>query len=177
MTEAALLTFTSHIAGKNAKVEIWNDRVEWELPRGVSAGKMWAGLATGGASLLVTGVKNGRAGTEMIPIKNISSVLTKRDGFRNSIVSVVTTGNTIDFRVAHSEAANVKALLQQLILGRPQAATTPVSTAPAAAPAPAPAAPQVDVAAQLQQLDSLRQQGILTQDEFDAKKAEVLARI
>ncbi|ROS62219.1 putative oligomerization/nucleic acid binding protein [Frigoribacterium sp. PhB160] len=174
---AALLTFTSHISGKNAKVEIWNDRIEWELPRGVSGGKIMAGLATGGMSLFATGVQNGRAGTEMIPIRSISSVTTARDGFRNTVVSVITTGNTIDFRVSHAEAANVKALLQQLMLGGPVAATTPVSTpaAPAAAPAPAPA--PVDLGAQLQQLEGLRQGGILTQDEFDTKKAEILARM
>ena len=47
--------------------------------------------------------------------------------------------------------------------------------APAAAPAPAPAAPaQPDLAAQLTQLSQLRDQGILTDEEFTAKKAQLL---
>ena len=101
---APLHVFTSHISGKNAKVAIYPDRIEWERPRGLSAGKLTAGVATGGFSLLATGFKNGKTGTEMIPIKNISSVATKRDGLLNTLVQVITSGNTIDFRVSHSEA-------------------------------------------------------------------------
>lgn len=46
----------------------------------------------------------------------------------------------------------------------------------AAAPAPQPvaAAPQDDMVAELQQLASLKDQGILTQEEFDAKKKQLL---
>jgi len=118
MTDAAapLHTFTSHIAGKNAVVKIYANRVEWEKPRGVSGGKLTAGLLTGGLSLLATGVKNGDSGTEMIPVKAITSVATKRDGFSNSVVSVITAGATVDFRVAHKEAATVKDTLTRLML-------------------------------------------------------------
>jgi hypothetical protein len=42
-------------------------------------------------------------------------------------------------------------------------------------PAPAPAAPQVDTVAQLKELAELRSQGILTDAEFEAQKAKVLA--
>ncbi|WP_407358044.1 DUF2510 domain-containing protein [Microbacterium sp. LTA6] len=111
-----LLQFTSHIQGKNAVVTVWPDRVEWLKPRGVSGGKITAGVLTGGLSMLATGVKNGKTGTEMIPIKSISSVTTKKDGFSNTLVSVITTGNTIDFRVSHKEAAELKQVLTQLIL-------------------------------------------------------------
>ena len=45
--------------------------------------------------------------------------------------------------------------------------------APAPAPAPAPAAAP-DLATQLTQLAQLRDQGILTEDEFAAKKAQIL---
>ena len=44
-----------------------------------------------------------------------------------------------------------------------------------AAPAPAPAVPDTqDQMAQLQQLAALKDQGILTQAEFDAKKQQIL---
>jgi Short C-terminal domain len=51
---------------------------------------------------------------------------------------------------------------------------------PAAAPAPAPSAPEPsagggDRLAQLQQLADLKQQGILTDEEFAAEKARILA--
>ena len=45
---------------------------------------------------------------------------------------------------------------------------------PPAAPAPAPAAP-VDVVGQLKGLAELRDQGILTEEEFAAEKAKILA--
>ncbi len=45
--------------------------------------------------------------------------------------------------------------------------------AQAAAPAPQ-AAPQDDTVVQLQQLAALKDQGILTQEEFDAKKKQIL---
>ena len=46
--------------------------------------------------------------------------------------------------------------------------------AAAAAPAPA-AAPQEDMVAQLKQLAELKDQGILTEEEFAAQKAKILA--
>lgn len=182
MESQPLYAFTSHIDGKNAKISIYADRVEWIKPRGISGGKITAGLMTGGLSLLATGVKNGKSGTEMIPVKTISSVTTRRDGMLNTVVSVITSGNTVDFRVSHAEAKTVKDTLTQLIMGsHPAQQAAPAAVAvPAAPAAPAPAAPvaaPTDVPAALQQLATLRDAGVLTQDEFDAKKAELLARI
>jgi len=45
--------------------------------------------------------------------------------------------------------------------------------APAPAPAPAPEAP--DAVSQLKELANLKEQGILTEAEFDAQKAKILA--
>lgn len=52
----------------------------------------------------------------MIPMRSVTSVATKRDGMLNTIVSVITSGNTIDFRVSHAEAKQVRELLNKLIL-------------------------------------------------------------
>lgn len=46
---------------------------------------------------------------------------------------------------------------------------------PPAAPAPAPAAPGLSAAEQLTQLAALREQGVLTDAEFQSQKAKVLA--
>ncbi len=46
----------------------------------------------------------------------------------------------------------------------------------AAPPEPAPAAPAPDLVSELKQLAELRDQGILTDDEFAAQKAKLLAR-
>ncbi|MDF2578478.1 MAG: hypothetical protein K0S49_57 [Microbacterium sp.] len=172
MAEEPLYQFTSHTEGKNATVRIYPDRIEWDRARGVSGAKVTAGIMTAGLSMLATGVKNGKAGSEMIPVRSISSVTTSRDGMMNSKVSVITSGNTVDFRVSHKEAETVKATLIQLIGGTHPAQQAPA--APVAAPAPQPSA---DVSAQLQQLAALRDAGVLTEEEFAAKKAEILARL
>ncbi|MEU6666849.1 SHOCT domain-containing protein [Streptomyces sp. NPDC046727] len=185
MHSAPLMTFKSHIEGRNADVAIYPDRIEWSRNRGLSGKKLTAGLLTGGVSLLATGVRGGGAGSEMIPVKSVSSVVTKRDGLMFTKVVIVASGNTIDFRVPHDAAAGIKSLLTDLVLGKHPA----VGQAPAAAPSPTPAAapypahsappsPQTTTPVeQLQQLAQLRDAGILSEEEFTAKKAEILARM
>ena len=46
--------------------------------------------------------------------------------------------------------------------------------AEAAAPAPAPAAPEPEYVGELERLAQLRDQGILSEEEFDAKKKQIL---
>lgn len=94
----APMSFKSHIDGKNADVMIHPDRIEWalEAPR----------LA----------VFKKQRGSEMIPINRISSVATQKDGLRFTVVRVITTGNTIEFRVGHGQAQEIKALLSSLML-------------------------------------------------------------
>lgn len=74
------------------------------------------------------------------------------------------TASAVSGRVAHSQ--------QQRFDAQEQAQAPPPAPAPAAAPAPAPAQP--DVIEQLKQLAALQQQGILTEAEFAAKKAQLL---
>lgn len=106
---AALMKFTSHIAGKNAEVTIYPDRIEWERQGRITATRVLTGAA------LVTGARKGGS-SEMIPIKAITSVTTRKDGLRNWAVSVITSGNAIDMRVSKGEADQIKATLQQLML-------------------------------------------------------------
>ncbi|MFG2574451.1 SHOCT domain-containing protein [Streptomyces sp. NPDC048481] len=178
MSSDALMTFKSHIEGKNADVTICHDRIEWARSRGMSAKKLTAGFLTGGASLLATGVRSSDAGTEMIPVRSISSVVTKRDGLLFTKVVVVASGNTIEFRVPHDAAPGIKALLTDLVLGKIPA---PGQASPAATahpvPAAAPSAQASSPVEQLRQLAELRDAGILSEEEFTAKKAEILARM
>jgi len=110
---SALLEFTSHINGKNAKVQVFPDRLEW-TKAGLSGGKMLAGAMTMGLSMLATGISN--KDTEMIPVKAITSVTSKK-GMANTTVSVITAGNTIDFKIGHGEADRLKKTLLQLMAG------------------------------------------------------------
>ena len=72
------------------------------------------------------------------------------------------TASAVSGRVAHGQQQKYAGA------GRPQAAPVP-------APAPvAPAAAEVDVVTQIKQLAALAEQGILTDEEFAAKKAQLL---
>ena len=58
---------------------------------------------------------------------------------------------------------------------RMSAAQAPPQEAPPQAAAPAPAAPaQQDDMAEIQQLATMKDQGILTEEEFEAKKKQIL---
>jgi len=162
----ALYTFTSHIDGKNAKVSIYSDRLEWHRS-GLSGGRVVGAALTFGVSAAVGGLKH--KGSEMIPIKQITGVQTKK-GMTQTTVQVMTAGKPMEFRISHREAEVVKATLNRLILGEPVAPVAPVEAAPVAA------AP-VDIPAQLQQLKALFDAGVLTQDEYDAKKTDLLSRM
>lgn len=178
---APLMEFPSHIRGKNADVAIFADRIEWILKTSKSA---TAALVTGGASLLVPRRQKGR---EMIAMRAISSVVTRRDGLINSWVSVVAGGNTIDFRVPHARAAEVAELMNHLIVtggqppagyGQPAPATpvvhqTPAQPPPQHAPTAEPPATS-DVGAELTRLADLRDRGVLTDDEFAEQKRRLL---
>ena len=173
---APLLDFVSHIAGKNARVFVWPDRIEWDRKGRLSTGAK-AGLAvmTVGLSYAKTGFTRNQS-TEVIPMRSVTSVTVKRGKGFQSILQVITAGNTIDMRVAHKEAEQVRSTIAQLISGTHASQQT---SQPAAAPVAAatPSAPQQDIAGQLHQLGSLRDAGVLTEEEFAAKKAELLARL
>lgn len=177
-----IIELESHIDGKNAKVRLWPDRLEWERPRGVSGGKITAGVLTGGVSLLATGVKGGKDEHDMVLLKHVTNVTSRKDGLMYYAVDVQTSSgavvNTITFRVSKDEAAQFRSAILGAMQEQEAKASAPVvvqAAAPAAAPAPAAAAP--DLTAQLQQLAALRDAGVLTEEEFAAKKADILARI
>jgi hypothetical protein len=73
---------------------------------------------------------------------------------------------------AQAEAYQQQQMHQQM---QDAAAAAVAAQAPAAAPAPAPAAPPDPMIAKLQQLAELKAQGILSDVEFAAAKAKLLA--
>ena len=80
---------------------------------------------------------------------------------------VAGTATAVSNRVSRRQAARWGA---QDPYAQPQ---EPAYAAPP--PPPAPAAPQTDVVAQLKELAALREQGVLTEQEFAAQKAKLLA--
>jgi hypothetical protein len=170
-----LLDFASHIEGKNARVFVWRDRIELDWKGLLSTGTK-AGLAvmTVGLSYAKTGFTRS-ASHEVIPIRSVTSVAAvKGKGFQTTL-RVITSGNTIDMRIAHSEAELVRTTLMQLVDGshtsqRPAGHTDSVG-------APAATSSELDVMGQLSKLAELHASGVLTNEEFTTKKAEMLVRL
>ena len=101
--------------------------------------------------------------TEVTPVKAVSSVQAKKDGVMFTKVTVYASANNIDFRFRHEDAQAFKDALMNLVLAEPAPATMP-SAAP-------------DIAEQIKKLADLRDQGVLTEDEFQQKKTELLAKM
>ena len=169
-----LLELTSHIAGKNAQVRVWPDRLEWSRKGWMSTGaKAGVAVATMGVSYLATGVRGKNEG-ETIPIRSISHVQRGNSRMQDKVI-VKSAAGDVEMRVSSSEADRLVSLLNTLINGSHPSQQTHVPQSVQHAPQPAAAAP--DLAGQLQQLAGLRDAGVLTDAEFDAKKAEILARM
>lgn len=178
MNDQPLMKFDSHIAGKNAMVRVYPDRIEWGKTSWMgTAGKATLGALTMGASLVATGVR-GKKDEEVVLIRSISSVTSKKSGLTKTEVNVHTPAGAIGFRCSPKEADQFKRLVLELVAqgGQPQVVVQ--QAAPQHTPPPSPAAaPQEDVMEQLTKLGQLREAGVLSEEEFAAKKAELLGRL
>jgi hypothetical protein len=166
-----LYTVMTKGEGKNARVSLWPDRLEWEKGRGISGGKVTAALLTGGASLIFTGLRGQKDNFETLFLSMITGVDLKRDGGAH-LVRVHTGGGDIDFNVSRQNAAEFRlAIIKQMqvreatpqkVVVQNQVTTTPAMT---------------DATEQLLKLGLLRDAGILTPEEFETKKKEILDRM
>lgn len=159
MNEQPLMEFSSHIEGRNAKVSIYSDRIEWGRSGYRPAGGAKAAVLTAGLSLAVPGR---RRDTNMIPVRMIQGVSTHKGGLGYTTVRVATAGDATEFRVSKREAEDVKGLLLRLMN---QPAPGPV--APSQGPAPS-------LADELRKLGELRDSGVLSEAEFAAQKSRLL---
>ncbi|NLU77784.1 hypothetical protein HCA58_05110 [Micromonospora sp. HNM0581] len=113
--------FESHVAGRNARVAIWPDRIEWSQPgRTMVADVLLVILAiyTVALSLLVPAARPRfkERGRQMLAMRAVQSVAAQRDGLHTA-VAVVAGATTIAFRVPHDDAPRIEALLRDLVLG------------------------------------------------------------
>ena len=115
----------------------------------------------------------------MIPIKNITSVVSAKDGLRYHKVVITASNAEIEFRVDKAVADAAKQLISQLMLGsHPSQLTTSspstqivipaVVAQPTVAPAPG------DKIEELKKLKELLDVGVLTDEEFQAQKKKIL---
>lgn len=84
------------------------------------------------------------------------------------------TATAVSGRVQRRQAEKFASRDANIYAEREQAYEQQVAPPPQAAPPPPAAAPQVDVVGQLKELAELKDQGILTEDEFNAQKAKLL---
>ncbi|MGI5151373.1 hypothetical protein ACQEVC_34255 [Plantactinospora sp. CA-294935] len=121
-----LTTFESHVAGRNARVRIYPDRIEWSQPgRTKVANVLLIVLAvyTVALSLLVKSCRPRFAeqGRQMLAMRSVQSVASERAGLHTAVV-VSAGGNAIGFRVPHNAAPGIEQLLRDLVLGTHPAA-------------------------------------------------------
>ena len=154
MPEGAIWRGVSHESGRNSVVTLYPDRIE----------RYKAASKTSLTGMLAGGPQD----VEVIPTKSVSSVQVKRGAWYHD-VTIFASGNTIILSLDATEAEKVRGLVMEQVLHG------------SSHPAPAPAAPAPpsgdDILEQVRKLGELRDMGILTQEEFDAKKAELLSRM
>ena len=90
------MAFTSHIEGRNAKVSIYPDRIEWTRTK-------WNLLGS-------------RTDTNMVPIRKIEGVTTHHASLVNDSVKVAAGAAGVEFRVPRAKAADIKSTITRLML-------------------------------------------------------------
>lgn len=144
-TADAIIQVESHESDRNSIVTLYPDRIERVKQRSRVS------------------LSSAQQDAEVIPTRSVSSVQAKKDGLVYTKVIAYASGNTIEFRLRHDDAQQFKDALTKLVIG----GSSPPQPSPVAAVA-------VDVADQLRKLAALRDQGILTEEEFAAQKAKLL---
>lgn len=142
--EGILFQGKSHEEGRNAVVTLYADRIERVKDRSMGS------------------LSRAKQDTEVTPLRAVSSVQAKKDGMLWTKVTVYASGNNIDFRFHHEEAQDFKNEIQSLLLDPPKA--DPSSPAPQA----------LDPLDQLKKLGELKTAGIISEEEFEAKKKQLL---
>lgn len=157
-----LYQLNGQIGGRKVTIRLWPDRLEWGSDRGVSGGKVALGVLTYGLSLLATGVKGNKDNYIAIPVTAITGVTITKNGMSGRLVQVQNSSRqAIEFAVTRGAAEEFKQAIHHAI----QMNTgQPVLVAPT-------------IADQIQQLTELYDAGILTETEYETKKAELLERL
>lgn len=112
MDDAPVMQFTSHIGGKNAKVAIYPDRIEWSRAGLHAPGGAAGALLSGGLTLMAT---SRRKDTNMILMRAVQGITTHKAGLGHTTVRVIAGGDATEFKVTKHEAEQVKSTLLQLM--------------------------------------------------------------
>ena len=173
--DAPLYEVVASNEGKNAKVTLWSDRIEWEKGRGISASKVLLGISTLGKSLALTGIRGNKDGFATLPISAISGISLRKDGLNHQIVSVATAAGSIDFRLSRQNAADFRvAIVTQMQKAAESDRRPEVSREESTLTS---VIPSHDLIEQLEKLAALRDRGIISDEEFQIKKTQILDRL
>ena len=102
-------------------------------------------------------------GAEAIPVGNIASVQASNSGVFGKL-EIHGSGNSINYRTSQPQAHHLQAIVMELV------STYKHQAAPTQGSVPS-------VADQIKQLAELRDAGLVTEQEFEAKRTELLARM
>jgi hypothetical protein len=154
---------------------LWHDETVSRMVKGALNGKMGLLVFTDRRLIfLFHGWISQR--NEDFPLDTIGSISVKA-GMSMATITVYSSGAKHEISAVFKDDAKVITdEIRNRIATRGQV-NAPPSPAPAAPSEMASAAPQVDVLAQLKQLGELRDAGVLTDEEFEGKKAELLGRL
>ena len=108
-------------------------------------------------------------GVESMPIGNVASVEARNDGIYGRL-DVHGSGNSIGFRTSQPQAHRIRGVVMDL-MQKAKATQTAKATLPSQ-----PAA-TLSVAEQIKQLGELRDAGLVSEEEFEAKRKELLDRM
>ncbi|HXH57707.1 SHOCT domain-containing protein [Iamia sp.] len=109
---------TSHDEGRNAEVYLYADRIERVKARSRAS------------------LSRANQDVEVTPMRSVSSVQTRKKGMRTN-VAVYASGNNIDFRFGHSEAARFRHIITEMLLGHHVQPMAPLISQPAPTGTPA----------------------------------------
>lgn len=107
-------SFTSHVAGRNARVDVYSTHINW---RSKPVLPVWALLlimvCTCFISLLFKPLRTFRVSTSSIPMKAVTGV-TSQPSRLQAKLTIIAPGTVIEARIAQTEADAIR----QYILGR-----------------------------------------------------------
>lgn len=110
----SLMTFSSHIDGRNARVTLYPDRIEWQKP-----GRSWVGpiiVACLTAAISLIFYRGTRGSTDMMLLKAVQGVTTTPSGMQ-TLVAVSGSGQSLAFRCSKPEADAFKARVLSIVAG------------------------------------------------------------
>jgi len=151
-TSEIVLEAMSREDGKNSTVRVYRDRIEWLKEKSISS------------------LPRPKSDPPVIPLSTVTSVKARTDGPLFSKVILRTTRYTIVFRMHSPQAVEVRDAIAQLLAGGPVASAEAQGAAPRPAPEPEPSDDD------LRQLEALRDDGMLSPEEFEAAKAQLRSR-